>query len=72
MRAVVVAIFMFSSLLFAGDPFMNKEGAVGYIVVDQGGKTFRFIVVEDEQGRVKLIKTNYNPNEVLKQGGKKE
>ena len=56
----------------AKDPFLNKENAVGYIVLDNHGIPERYIVLESKEGGVKLIRTEYEPEEVLKQGGKKK
>jgi len=57
---------------FSKDPFLNKENAVGYIVLDNHGIQERYIVVEGKSGTVKLIKTEYKPEKVLKKGGKKK
>ena len=64
-------ILLAVSLASAKDPFSNKEDAVGYIVIDRGGSSEKFIVVESKGGKVKLIKTGYEPDKVLKQGGKR-
>lgn len=70
MRVLVVVLgIVFSA--FSKDPFTNKENAVGYIVIDKDGETVKYIVLEGEEGKVKLIKTKYEPKKVLKQGGKK-
>ena len=71
-----VGLFL-TSALFIGvalgkDPFLNKENAVGYIVLDNHGVQERYIVVEGKGGTVKLIRTEYEPEEVLKKGGKKK
>jgi hypothetical protein len=58
------------AVAFGKDPFSNKEDAVGYIVVDSDSGTKKFIVIEGKDGKVKLIKTQYEPDKVLK-GGKK-
>ncbi|HIC97067.1 MAG TPA: hypothetical protein EYP11_01540 [Aquificaceae bacterium] len=54
-----------------GDPFLNKEDAVGYIVIEENGKPIRYIVIEGKDGKIKLIKTRHEPEKILKQGGKK-
>ncbi|RLJ71019.1 hypothetical protein BCF55_1308 [Hydrogenivirga caldilitoris] len=54
------------------DPFMNKENAVGYIVIDNQGMPEKYLVLESKDEGVKLIRTEYEPKEVLKQGGKKK
>ncbi len=53
------------------DPFVNNEDAVGYIVVEENGVSKKYIVLEGKDGSVKLIETNYEPQKVLKKGGKK-
>lgn len=65
-----LAVFI-SASLFAKDPFTNKEDAVGYIVINDEGISKKYIVLESKEGGVKLIRTEYNPDNVLKQGGKK-
>ncbi len=54
---------------FSKDPFTNREEAVGYIVIDNEGKTERYIVIESGKGKVKILKTDYEPDKVLKKGG---
>jgi len=64
-------LILLISAAYGKDPFSNKENAVGYIVIDRGGDPERYIVIEDKEGKVKLVKTGYEPDKVLKQGGKK-
>lgn len=70
MGALVGLLTVISLLSFSKDPFVNREDAVGYIIVDEDGKTFKYIVLESKDGKVKLMKTKYEPAKVLKQGGK--
>ena len=70
MGVFVALAVLLLSLSFGKDPFMSREDAVGYIVVDRDGKVFKYIVLEGKYGKVKLVKTKNEPSEVLKQGGK--
>jgi len=67
---VAVLTVLTLGVSLAKDPFLNRQDAVGYIILERGGKTERFIVVESKEGAVKLIKTKYEPEKVLKKGGK--
>ncbi|WP_457601003.1 hypothetical protein [Hydrogenivirga sp.] len=69
---IFTVVTLLGSVAVAKDPFMNKENAVGYIVIDNHGLPERYIVVESKEGGVKLIRTEYEPEEVLRQGGKKK
>ncbi len=40
------------------DPFLNKQNAVGYVVVGENGKRERFVVIEAADGSVRLIKAS--------------
>ncbi len=70
MGVLIVLLTVISFVSFSKDPFVNREDAVGYIIVDEGGKTFKYIVLESKDGKVKLMKTKYEPAKVLKKGGK--
>ncbi len=72
MRRLAVLTALVFSFLWARDPFLDQQDAVGYIVLEKGGKVERYIVVESREGTVKLIKTKYQPEKVLKKGGKKK
>jgi len=72
MGAMVVLMAVVLSISFGKDPFTNREDAVGYIVVDKDGEVSKYIVIEDKDGEVKLVKTKDEPKEILKQGGKKK
>lgn len=72
MGAMVVLMVVVLSISFGKDPFTNREDAVGYIVVDKDGEVSKYIVIEDKDGEVKLVKTKDEPKEILKQGGKKK
>ncbi|MDQ7038296.1 MAG: hypothetical protein Q9N26_03735 [Aquificota bacterium] len=67
-RAVLTVLTL--GVVFAKDPFLNQQDAVGYIILEREGRTERFIVVESKEGTVKLIKTRYEPEKVLKKGEK--
>ncbi len=69
--ALLISAVAVAATAFGKDPFANKEDAVGYIVVDSGGEVRKFIVIESKEGKVKLIKTEYEPDKVLK-GGKRK
>ncbi len=71
---ILVAMLAFMSTLSAREPFQGFEGTVGYMVVEKGGKVENYIVVEEKDGSVRLVKVNRNPSEFLKkseEGGKK-
>jgi hypothetical protein len=68
---LMIFLSMVGSVL-AKDPFSSKEDAVGYIVIDNHGIQERYIVLESKEGGVKLIRTEYEPQKVLKKGGKKK
>jgi hypothetical protein len=72
MRRFLILPVLIAGSLWARDPFLNQEDAVGYIILERGGKAERFIVIEGKDGNVKLIKTRYEPEKVLKKGGKKK
>ncbi len=72
MGRLVLAILLVLGVALSRDPFLNQEDAVGYIILDRGGKVERFIVLETKEGTVKLIKTKYKPEKVLKKGGKEK
>ena len=72
-RAVLsVALMFVLGISLAKDPFTSKEDAVGYIVLDNEGIQEKYIVIERKEGGVKLIKTQYEPEKILKQGGQKK
>jgi len=72
MKRVAFLILFFFALALGKDPFTSKEDAVGYIVIDTGEGTEKYIVLEGKDGEVKLLKTGRSPDEVLKKGGKKK
>ena len=45
-----------AGIVFGSDPFLNKQNAVGYLVVGDGDKKERFVVIEAADGSVRLIK----------------
>ncbi len=59
-------ILAFASLLVAQEPFRSLENTVGYIVIQRGTQTENYIVTEEKDGSVKLVKTVKNPKEFLK------
>ncbi len=71
MRFVVWLLLLIPLWVFGRDPFLNQQDAVGYIILERGGKVERFRVLETKEGTVKLIKTKYEPEKVLKKGGKR-
>ena len=74
MLKLLVAVFGAIGLTFSADPFLNKQDALGYIVVEKKGRTVKYIVVRTSEGSIKLIETSVNPSDVLKKelnlGGK--
>ena len=71
-RLNIVAILWTALVAHSQDPFLGKENAVGYIVLEKNGKSEKYIVVETANREVKLIRTDYNPGQILKSGGKKK
>ncbi len=70
--ALIYIISLLTGISIGRDPFINKEDAVGYIVIDNEGVISKYIVIESNRGKVKLIKTDVEPERVLKQGGKEK
>ena len=50
---------------FAQNPFESKEGVVGYIVIEKGGKIENYLVVQEKDGRVKTVRVSENPSRFL-------
>ena len=58
---VLLSVLAFIPLLgvsLGNDPFLNKQNAVGYVVVGENGKKERFVVIEAADGSVRLIKAS--------------
>ncbi len=58
--------FVITYLLSTREPFQSFEGTVGYMVVERGGRVENYIVVEERDGSVRLVKVNRNPSKFLK------
>jgi predicted Fe-Mo cluster-binding NifX family protein len=73
MRKLLLVVLLVGTA-FAQKPFESMEGVVGYIVIEKGGKTENYVVVEERDGKVKTMRVNQNPSQFLKkdeEGGKK-
>ncbi len=77
MRRVLFILLSSVCLSLAQDPFNSLEGAVGYIVVERGGRVENYVVVENKDSSVKAIRVDRNPAQFMKkteeqrEGGKK-
>lgn len=69
MKLLLAALVVIISLSFADDPFERKENAVGYIVLEHRGKVLKYIVLESEEGQVKLIQVDKDPSEIIRGWG---
>ncbi|MEN3028039.1 MAG: hypothetical protein ABDH29_02210 [Aquificaceae bacterium] len=72
----LVVLFILTCFAMAQQPFQSLEGVVGYVVVEKGGKVENYLVVEQKEGSVRLIKIDKDPSKALKkvedkEGGKK-
>jgi len=70
-KVAILSLTAMVSVGIAQDPFFSKQDAVGYIVIDKDGTVEKYVVLESSEG-VKLVKTDVEPEEILKQGGKKK
>lgn len=68
----MMAVFMQFLILFlvcisvAQEPFRSLENTVGYIIIQKGAQTESYIVTEEKDGSVRLVKTAKNPKEFLR------
>ncbi len=72
----ILTILAFIGFSFGQQAFQSLEGAVGYIVIEKGGKLENYVVVSEKDGSVKTLKVDKNPSQLLKkvedkEGGKK-
>ncbi|MCS7262525.1 MAG: hypothetical protein N3C13_03895 [Aquificaceae bacterium] len=68
----VLALLALSCFALAQQPFQSLEGAVGYIVVDRGGRVENFVVVETKEGSVRVVRVDREPSKFLKKTEDKE
>ncbi len=77
MKKMLFLLSFFVGVSIAQEPFHSLEGAVGYIVVERGGRVENYVVVENKDGSVKAIRVDRNPSQFMKkteeqrEGGKK-
>ncbi|MCS6998864.1 MAG: hypothetical protein N2648_01145 [Aquificaceae bacterium] len=72
----LIVLLLLTCLAVAQQAFQSLEGVVGYVVVERGGKVENYLVVEQKEGSVRLIKVDKDPSKALKkaedrEGGKK-
>jgi len=60
---VIAGSLTVSTVYGEEEAFYEGENVVGYIKDDRGN---RYIVIETPEGKAKLIKTEKNPEEILK------
>ncbi|MBK3332149.1 hypothetical protein GWK41_03585 [Persephonella atlantica] len=65
---VMLLFLLFSASILAEetDSFYEGENVVGFIKDSNGNK---YIVIETPEGKAKLIKTEKNPEEILRDSG---
>ncbi|MCX8164090.1 MAG: hypothetical protein N3D14_01690 [Aquificaceae bacterium] len=61
MKWLPFMLILVTKLAFSQQPFQSLEGAVGYIVVERGGKIENYVVIEEKGGSVKAVKVDKNP-----------
>ncbi|RME13206.1 MAG: hypothetical protein D6804_00580 [Aquificota bacterium] len=72
-----MTLLSITGLSYSQQPFQSLEGAVGYIVVERGGKVENYVVVEGKDGSVRTVKVDKNPAQFMKkteeprEGGRK-
>ncbi len=77
MRKFLCILLSTVALVMAQQPFQSLEGAVGYIVVERGGRVENYVVIEGKDGSVRTVKVDKNPAQFMKkteeqrEGGKK-
>lgn len=62
---VLLLLLGFVHVLLAQEPFQGLENTVGYIVIERGSKMENYVVTEEKDGSVKLIRTPKNPKDFL-------
>lgn len=68
----LIVLFILSYFALAQQPFQSLEGVVGYVVIERGGKVENYLVVEQKEGSVRIIKIDKTPSRVLKKTEEKE
>lgn len=77
MRKLIALSVLSCSVSLAQQPFQSLEGAVGYIVVERGGRVENYIVLENKDSSVRVVKVERNPGQFMKkteevsEGGRK-
>ncbi len=66
MKMLKFFILAFVSLSVAQEPFRSLENTVGYIIIQRGTQIENYIVTEEKDGSVRLVKTVRNPKEFLR------
>ena len=66
MLYVIFTVLLSFVYTFAREPFQSLEGVVGYIVLEKGGKVENYLVVEEKDGSVRVVKTEKSPNMFLR------
>lgn len=64
--------FILTCFAMAQQPFQSLEGVVGYVVIERAGKVENYLVIEQKEGSVKIVKIDKNPSKLLKKAEDKE
>ena len=77
MKRLMLLSLVVMGFSFSKDPFQNLEDAVGYLVIEKGGRIERYVVIQGKDGSVKTIKVDKDPSQFLrkveesKEGGRR-
>lgn len=66
MKRLIVLSGLAISTSLAQQPFQSLEGAIGYIVVERGGRVENYLVLESKDGSVRLVKVERNPGQFMR------